>query len=68
MSAIFTALEVEALEGLASLGGIERAIDDLNTNPADRYDGMTTPDHLYNISYYLGEIVETLQKIEAKMK
>jgi hypothetical protein len=63
----FTGLETEALEGLAALSCIERAIDDLNVNPSDRYDGMTTPDHLYNISYYLSELVNTLKKIEEKM-
>jgi hypothetical protein len=62
-----TAHEVETLDTLKNLVEAVRDID-VDTNPKDSYDGMSTPDHLYNISYYLGEIVEVLQKIEAKMK
>jgi len=64
----FTGAEHEALEGLSSIVEIANAISELDMNPKDHYDGMTTPDHLYNISYHLGEIAEVLQKIEAKMK
>jgi hypothetical protein len=68
----FTAVEHEAMEAMSKIADgvieISNEISNLDLNPKDHYDGMTTPDHLYNISYYLSELVDTMKKIEAKMK
>ena len=60
-----TAHEIETLEALQT---IARELGDLDLNPTCSYGGMTTPDHLFNISYHLSELVDTMKKIEAKMK
>ena len=68
----FTAAEHEAMEAISKIADgiveISNEIGSLELNPADHYDGMTTPDHLYNISFYLSELVDTMKKIENKMK
>ena len=68
----FTGAEHEAMEAISKIadGMVELTseISSLDLNPRDHYDGMTTPDHLYNISYYLSELVDTMKKIESKMK
>jgi len=68
----FTGAEHETMEAISKIadGMVEltNEISSLDLNPKDHYDGMTTPDHLYNISYYLSELVDTMKKIESKMK
>jgi hypothetical protein len=68
----FTGAEHEAMEAIGRIADgmteISNEISSLDLNPKDQYDGMTTPDHLYNISFYLSELVDTMKKIEAKLK
>jgi len=67
-----TGAEHEAMEAITKIADgiveISNEISSLDLNPKDHYDGMTTPDHLYNISFYLSELVDTMKKIEAKLK
>jgi len=54
--------EHEAMEAISQIADgiveISNEISSLDLNPKDHNDGMTTPDHLYNISFYLSELVQ----------